>query len=56
MIVEARHIQLQHRRWVFEGNEAKGNFGRAVYLTDVALAITKRLMLKHPVGPLFRYI
>lgn len=53
--VEARHVDLENARWVFPQNEAKGKKKvRVVYLTDRALEITRRLMLKHPEGPLFR--
>ncbi|MBX3412421.1 MAG: site-specific integrase [Pirellulales bacterium] len=53
--VEARHVDLQNARWVFPPHEAKVKTRpRIVYLSDTALAITKRLMLKHPKGPLFR--
>jgi integrase len=52
--VEARHVDLTNQRWVFPQSESKTNVPRIVYLTDEALAITKRLMLQHPTGPLFR--
>lgn len=53
--VEARHVDLKGSRWVFPVKESKGKKSqRIVYLTNAALAITKRLMLKHPDGPLFR--
>ena len=53
--VEARHVDLKNSRWVFPKDEAKGKrCVRIVYLTDEALDITTRLMLKHPDGPLFR--
>jgi integrase len=53
--VEARHVDVANSRWVFPASEAKGKKRiRVVYLTDNALQITKRLMLKHPIGPLFR--
>lgn len=55
LVVEARHVDLENARWVFPANEAKGeHWPRIIYLTDRALAITQRLLLKHPVGPLFR--
>jgi len=41
-------------RWVFPEIPGKGNNPRIVYLTDLALEITRRLVLKHPEGPLFR--
>jgi integrase len=53
--VEARHVDLKNGRWVFPVQESKGKkYQRVVYLTDKALAITKRLMKKHPTGVLFR--
>jgi len=55
LAVEARHVDLFNKRWIFPPNESKGEqFPRIVYLTPTALKITKRLMLKHPEGPLFR--
>jgi len=53
--VEARHVDLTSSRWVFPASESKGKrIPRVVYLTPIALEITKRLMEKHPTGPLFR--
>jgi integrase len=52
--VEARHVDLKHRRWVFPESEAKGGWLRIVYLTDSALATTRRLLLQHPTGRLYR--
>jgi len=53
--VEARHVDLKNSRWVFPPAEAKVKTRpRIVYLSETALAITKRLMLRHPEGPLFR--
>lgn len=53
--VEARHVDLANHRWLFPQNESKGKSSmRAVYLNDVALAITRQLMGAHPEGPLFR--
>jgi integrase len=55
LLVEARHVDLKNSRWVFPADEAKGEqWPRIVYLTDTALEITRRLMLKHPEGPIFR--
>ena len=52
--VEARHVDLQQQRWVFKVKESKGKRKeRIVWLTAGALEITKRLMEKHPTGPLF---
>lgn len=53
--VEARHVQIDHGRWVFPRKQAKGRRQpRAVYLTDTARQVTERLMKEHPTGPLFR--
>jgi integrase len=53
--VQSRHVDLKNSRWVFPQKEAKGKrWPRVVYLTDTALAITTRLMLKSPDGTLFR--
>ncbi len=53
--VEARHVDLAGRRWVFPASESKGRkIPRVVYLTPTAFEITKRLMEKHPTGTLFR--
>jgi integrase len=53
--VEARHVDLANQRWVFPKSEAKTKqLARVVYVTDRALAITRRLMLKSPIGPIFR--
>jgi integrase len=53
--VEKRHVDLTNSRWVFPPSEAKGErFPRVVYLPDTALEITRRLILKYPVGKLFR--
>lgn len=53
--VESRHVDLDNSRWVFPPKEAKGKrLPRIVYLTDPALATTRRLMLKNPDGTLFR--
>ncbi len=55
LIVEARHVDLPHSRWIFEVENSKGKKRqRVVYLTDVAREITSRLMLRYPNGPLFR--
>lgn len=53
--VEARHVDVKHQRWVFYKSESKmKRVSRVVYLTDVAMAITRKLMLANPTGPLFR--
>jgi integrase len=55
LIVEARHVDLENARWVFPQDEAKGEqYPRIVYLTERAVEITRRLMLLHPAGPIFR--
>jgi integrase len=53
--VEARHVDLEKCRWVFPPSEAKGQRApRIVYLTETALVITRRMLLAHPTGKLFR--
>lgn len=53
--VEARHVDLTNARWLFPVQESKGKrMPRVVYLSDRALHITRRLMLRYPDGPLFR--
>ena len=53
--VEARHVDLKRKRWVFPKSESKGKRQpRIVYLTDAALEITTRLMEAFPEGPIFR--
>lgn len=52
--VEARHVDVANQRWVFPESESKTDQLRIVYMTDEAMAITKRLMLQHPTGRLFR--
>lgn len=54
LIVEARHVDVQNQRWVFSESESKTDIPRVVYLTDEALTITKRRILRYPTGPLFR--
>lgn len=54
LIVEARHVDLTNQRWVFAIAESKTDLPRVVYLTDRALEITKRRMLRYPRGPIFR--
>ena len=52
--VEAAHVDVEGGYWVFPVDESKGKeHQRIVYLTDAALAITRRLMAAHPYGPLF---
>lgn len=53
--VEARHVDLVHHRWIFPIAESKGKkMPRIVYLSDEALLITRKLLLRHPQGALFR--
>lgn len=53
--VEARHVDLAHARWVFPPAEAKGGRRpRIIYLSEPALAITRRRISEQPQGPLFR--
>lgn len=53
--VEARHFKRDAESWVFPIKESKGKKrARVVPLNRTALAITQRLALKHPEGPLFR--
>ena len=53
--VEARHVDLVHGRWIFPIEESKGKkMPRIVYLSDQALHITRKLVLRHPMGLLFR--
>ena len=53
--VEARHVDVENSRWVFPKSEEKNKKRvRVVYLSEAALAITQRLMLKYPEGKLFR--
>lgn len=55
LAVEARHVDPDGGRWVFPPDEAKGKKShRVVYLTDIALDVTRRLAARWPEGPLFR--
>ncbi len=55
--IEARHVDLANHRWVIPKSESKmKRLVRVVYLSDKAFAITRRLMLAHPQGPLFRNV
>ena len=56
--VEARHVDLVNELWVFPMGEHKtgektGKL-RVIYLTPTSMEITRRLMAKHPTGPLCR--
>lgn len=53
--VEARHVDLKNRRWVFPKSESKNRqTARVVYLTNEAFEITQRQLECHPTGRLFR--
>jgi integrase len=53
--VEARHVDLQNRTWIFPKSESKmKKRARIVYLSETATEICKRLVEKYPEGPLFR--
>lgn len=53
--VEARHVDVDNGRWVFSVEESKGKKDqRIVFLSKIALDITKRLMKENPDGTLFR--
>lgn len=55
LIAEARHVDFAHQRLVFHTSQSKGKrISRVVYLNDAAIAIVRRLALKHPSGRLFR--
>ncbi len=55
LVVEARHVDLANYRWIFPPEESKvDKWPRIVYLSPRAVEITRRLMLEHPTGPLFR--
>lgn len=54
LIVGARHVDLVNSRLVFSIAESKTDLPRFVYLTDTALEIVKRRMLRCPHGPIFR--
>ncbi len=51
--VEARHVDLPNERWVIPTTPGKPD-NRVVYLTETALAITKRMAERNPEGTLFR--
>jgi len=51
--VQAAYVDLATGRWVFPIRESKGKkVQRVVFLSDRALEITRRLVFKHPAGPL----
>lgn len=53
--VEARHLDIKGKRWVFPTSESKGKKKiRVVNLTDAALEICRRRAKEFPEGKLFR--
>jgi integrase len=54
--LEARHIDLDKHLWIFPRDEAKGKKKpRVVYIpTERSLAIVRKNIERHPVGPIFR--
>src|SRR5207248_9591002 len=51
--VEAAFVDVETGRWVFPIRLSKGKkLQRVVFLSERALEITRRLMLKRPTGPL----
>jgi len=52
--VEARHVDLPGERWMFPASEAKGGKPRIIYLTPLALEISRRQVERFPSGPIFR--
>jgi integrase len=53
--IESRHVDRANNVWVIPAKEAKGRkHDRIIALTAKAKAVTERLMLKYPEGPLFR--
>ena len=53
--LEARHVDVTNQRWVFPKSESKNKqLSRVVYLTDMALTISRALVTTYPSGPLFR--
>ena len=55
LVIEARHINFTNARIVFPVDESKGDqWPRSIYLTQQALEIVRRLILKNPEGPIFR--
>ncbi len=51
--VEARHVDQANQRWMIPTTPGKPD-NRMVYMTDNAMAIIRRLVLRHPEGKLFR--
>lgn len=55
--IEARHVDLANSRLVFPAKEAKGKKRiRIVYLTETAMLLVRKLLMKHPEGMLLRNI
>ncbi|MCA9231062.1 MAG: site-specific integrase [Planctomycetales bacterium] len=53
--VEARHVDLDHARWIFPPREAKvKSMPRVVYMSEHAAEVSGQLMKKWSTGPLFR--
>ncbi len=53
--IEARHVDFANARIVFPVDESKGDqWPRSIYLTQQALEIVRRLILRNPEGPIFR--
>src|SRR5690606_34664862 len=53
--VEVRHVDLENSRWVFPPAESKGKKRhRIIYLSSVALELTRKQLKRFPSGPLFR--
>ena len=55
LAIEKRHVDLPAHRIVFPVEEEKmQRMPRIIYLTDAAEQIVRRLVLRHPEGPIFR--
>ncbi len=55
-IIEKRHDRPERKRIEIPPGEAKTKRWRIVFLTDAADAIVRRLVARHPTGPLFRNV
>jgi integrase len=55
-LVTAEHVDLRDGVWALEGHKTEHATGapRVVILTPQMVALTRRLMARHPEGPLFR--
>jgi integrase len=53
--VAAENVDLQHGLWVFTDHTTRKKTGRdrVVYLTPAMVDLTRKLLSKHPCGPLF---